>query len=135
MFSAVGRTVDKAEGGIDGGTDEVLEGTTTDGGTDSDLGGTEDCDLGGTEDCDLVLDLGLDLDLDLVFNTGERNFLVLDNGVIKFVRLVSFLFAMDVLKALAFKTDAYVFLDLVANENTWDTSSTSPGAIVASFEF
>ena len=127
MFSAVGRTVDKAEGGIDGGTDEVLEGTTTDGGTDS--------DLGGTEDCDLVLDLGLDLDLDLVFNTGERNFLVLDNGVIKFVRLVSFLFAMDVLKALAFKTDAYVFLDLVANENTWDTSSTSPGAIVASFEF
>ena len=127
MFSAVGRTVDKAEGGIDGGTDEVLEGTTTDGGTDS--------DLGGTEDCDLVLDLGLALDLDLVFNTGERNFLVLDNGVIKFVRLVSFLFAMDVLKALAFKTDAYVFLDLVANENTWDTSSTSPGAIVASFEF
>ena len=125
MFSAVGRTVDKAEGGIDGGTDEVLEGTTTDGGTDS--------DLGGTEDCDLVLDLGLDLDL--VFNTGERNFLELDNGVIKFVRLVSFLFAMDVLKALAFKTDAYVFLDLVANENTWDTSSTSPGAIVASFEF
>ena len=125
MFSAVGRTVDKAEGGIDGGTDEVLEGTTTDGGTDS--------DLGGTEDCDLVLDLGLDLNL--VFNTGERNFLELDNGVIKFVRLVSFLFAMDVLKALAFKTDAYVFLDLVANENTWDTSSTSPGAIVASFEF
>ena len=125
MFSAVGRTVDKAEGGIDGGTDEVLRGTTTGGGTDS--------DLGGTEDCDLVLDLGLDLDL--VFNTGERNFLELDNGVIKFVRLVSFLFAMDVLKALAFKTDAYVFLDLVANENTWDTSSTSPGAIVASFEF